>query len=291
MGNFGDPQRRPFLSPREELAPPLHQQRRREQWLEAARLQQEAEDRRREQEREAARVRERVARLQQEEAERQREREERRKRDIMDFMSRHGSALAKKRWQLTKRDAYGNVVTTKLEKEKRYFICKSLVPYLVERGYRSSSPYNPELDPMHRSYEALVEGAATRADAHRGSDIAAVTTGLEYEHFCAKRLTECGWTATVTQASGDQGVDIIARHGDLLAVFQCKFYTQDPVRNKAVQEAVAGRLHERADVAVVITNSTYTLSAEELARTTGTILIHHDDISRLREIIRKRAST
>jgi hypothetical protein len=303
------------------------EERRREQEREASRLRQEEEDRRREQEREASRLRQEEERRreqereasrlrQEEELRREREREvarrrqqeeedrwreqereaarlqqaeQQRKREILDFMSLHADALAKKRWQLTKRDAYGNVVTQKWDKEKRYFICNVLVPYLIGIGHLPPGPYIPELDPMYGSYGALVEGVASRADTDRASDIAGVTTGLEYEYFCAKRLTECGWQAIVTQASGDQGVDIIACDGDLRAVFQCKFYTT-PVGNKAVQEAVAGRLHERADVAAVITNSTYTPSAEELARTTGTILVHHDDIPSLKEIIKTKPS-
>jgi hypothetical protein len=44
-------------------------------------------------------------------------------------------------------------------------------------------------------------------------------------------------------------------------------------------------------VAVVITNSTSPPSAEELARTTGTILIHHDDITRLGDIIASRVTS
>jgi HJR/Mrr/RecB family endonuclease len=54
-----------------------------------------------------------------------------------------------------------------------------------------------------------------------------------------------------------------------------------------MQEAVAGRLHERADVAVVITDWTYTQSAEELARTTSVILIHLNDIPSFKDMIRR----
>jgi HJR/Mrr/RecB family endonuclease len=50
---------------------------------------------------------------------------------------------------------------------------------------------------------------------------------------------------------------------------------------------VAARIHEQADLAVVISNTTYTKSAEALAGTTGTILINHDEIHTLGELIRR----
>jgi restriction system protein len=47
-------------------------------------------------------------------------------------------------------------------------------------------------------------------------------------------------------------------------VLQCKLYG-GPVGNKAVQEAAAGRAHERADFGIVVTNNRYTSAAEQLA--------------------------
>jgi restriction system protein len=61
-------------------------------------------------------------------------------------------------------------------------------------------------------------------------------------------------------------------------VVQCKFYSS-PVGNKAVQEAAAARLHERADQAIVVSNAAYTKAARQLAGTTGVILLHHDDLA------------
>jgi restriction system protein len=51
------------------------------------------------------------------------------------------------------------------------------------------------------------------------------------------------------------------------------------VGNKAVQEAAAARLHERADQAIVVSNAAYTKAARQLAGTTGVILLHHDDLA------------
>lgn len=88
--------------------------------------------------------------------------------------------------------------------------------------------------------------------------------GHEYEYACAQYLKRNGFTKVqVTKASGDQGIDIIATKGKKYGI-QCKYYS-GAVGNKAVQEAYAGSKFYGCDVAVVMTNNTFTKSAKELA--------------------------
>lgn len=100
---------------------------------------------------------------------------------------------------------------------------------------------------------------------------------IQFEHFCVGLLNSSGWTARVTQASGDQGIDIIALHGKVKAVFQCKKYSQ-PVGNAAVQEIIAGKAFEQAHVGALISNATFTASAKQLAFSTGIYLLHHSEL-------------
>lgn len=88
--------------------------------------------------------------------------------------------------------------------------------------------------------------------------------GHEYEYACAQYLKRNGFTKVqVTKARGDQGIDIIATKGKKYGI-QCKYYS-GAVGNKAVQEAYAGSKFYGCDVAVVMTNNTFTKSAKELA--------------------------
>jgi restriction system protein len=105
---------------------------------------------------------------------------------------------------------------------------------------------------------------------------------IQFEHHCADLLNATGWNARVTQASGDQGIDVIAQHGNVKAVFQCKKYSQ-PVGNAAVQEIIAGKAFEQAHVAAVVTNATYTPSAKQLASTTGVHLLHFSEVPQFAE--------
>ena len=107
---------------------------------------------------------------------------------------------------------------------------------------------------------------------------------IDFEHECADLLNQTGWMARVTQASGDQGIDVIATYGNMKAVFQVKKYSQ-PVGNSAVQEIIAGKAFEQAHVAAVVTNVTYTASAKQLAGVTGVFLLHYSELPNFAETL------
>ena len=108
--------------------------------------------------------------------------------------------------------------------------------------------------------------------------------GIDFEHWCAARIEEQGWTVRVSKASGDQGIDIEAMKDGRLVAIQCKRYTQ-PIGNKSVQEAYTGATHYRADKAVVIGTGGYTRAAIELAANTGVILIDAENIAAFTELV------
>jgi hypothetical protein len=99
----------------------------------------------------------------------------------------------------------------------------------------------------------------------------------EFEEFCAGELRQVGWNAHVTLKSRDQGIDVIADKNGVRIVIQCKKY-RSPVGNKAVQEIAAGRAHEMAHYAVVVTNNSFTPSAKQLALTNKVHLLHYRDL-------------
>jgi restriction system protein len=101
---------------------------------------------------------------------------------------------------------------------------------------------------------------------------------IDYEHFCAERLKLSGWSPTVTQASGDQGADIVASRGARTIVVQFKHYAK-PVGNKAVQEVTAAMRHYSAEAGIVIAANGFTRAAEQLAASNGVTLLGHDDLT------------
>jgi len=80
------------------------------------------------------------------------------------------------------------------------------------------------------------------------------------------------------------GADVIAYKDDIKYVIQVKFYN-NPVGNKAVQEVVGAIGMYKADKGIVVTNSTFTSSAVELANANNIELVDGDKIEEYKRII------
>ena len=111
-----------------------------------------------------------------------------------------------------------------------------------------------------------------------------ILTPLGFERHCATLLRTTGWIATLTAGSGDQGVDVLARMGDISVVIQCKLYSK-PIGNRAVQEAIAGRSYMGATHAAVVSNQPYTPAARELAHRTRVLLLAASDLPKLDRLL------
>ncbi|MCD8189099.1 MAG: restriction endonuclease [Clostridiales bacterium] len=102
-------------------------------------------------------------------------------------------------------------------------------------------------------------------------------SGLEYEHYCERWLIRSKKyrQVKVTPASGDFGADITAidKKGRKW-VFQCKRYSSK-LGNKPIQEVVAAKSHYNASCAAVITNSSFTDNARQLAKENNVVLYEH----------------
>ena len=109
-------------------------------------------------------------------------------------------------------------------------------------------------------------------------------TGTEFEIFCIKLLSKSGFSNIIhTGGANDQGADITAYKDSIKFAFQCKCYSS-PLGNTPVQEALGGKKFRKCHVGVVITNSTFTKGAKELAKSTQIILW---DRRKLMEMINK----
>lgn len=188
---------------------------------------------------------------------------------------RHARILALRRRQERFVDAYGNTVEDGWLREREYFIERTILPRLEQFGF--SDYVDPRWDQMIAIVEAVAVSVQLPDETEMPED------GVAYERFCAGLLTQAGWHARPTQASGDQGADVIAEAAGTRLVVQCKRYGK-PVGNAAVQEVAAAARHWSADMAAVVSNAGFTPAARKLAATTGVQLLHHDDLAGLRPI-------
>lgn len=102
--------------------------------------------------------------------------------------------------------------------------------------------------------------------------------GHEFEHFCAKILEKNGFVnVTVTQGSGDDGIDVLAERDGITYGIQCKCYSSN-VGNSAVQQAYSGIQIYKCDIGVVLTNRYFTESAKRTAQATKIKLWDRDKL-------------
>jgi HJR/Mrr/RecB family endonuclease len=106
---------------------------------------------------------------------------------------------------------------------------------------------------------------------------------IEFENRCAEAMRMAGWDASTTKGSGDQGVDVVAERDGVRLVLQCKRHSKS-VGNKAVQEALSGKVYASADHAAVVTNAPFSKSAVELAEKTGVHLLHFTGLARINDL-------
>jgi hypothetical protein len=109
---------------------------------------------------------------------------------------------------------------------------------------------------------------------------------IDFEHFCADLWRRQGWNADVRQASRDAGVDVVLRRkeGGLeqQAVLQAKRYADgNKVTSEDVQQYNSLKEQEEADFAAVVTTSSFTKDATEMAEDLSVRLIDGNDLVRV----------
>ncbi len=141
--------------------------------------------------------------------------------------------------------------------------------------YKKLSRY---LDTSFKAYHKKEQGKPKA-----GVDVSGMK-GVDFESHLVGILKENGFTEVRgTPATGDQGADLIAKKNGKTIIIQAKRY-EGTVGNKAVQEVVSAVSFYNGDEGWVITNSTFTKSAKELAQKTKIKLVDGRDLARFSEI-------
>ena len=219
--------------------------------------------------------------------------EEEVKNRIREVIRPHVDVLSRKKKQLTYMDDYGiyRFNEERWEKEVDYFIDNVILPKVGRLnhvtlsdetflGRLTSFEFDLNID-VRTLIDAEIWWYETRNNRRSGEVFDVNMTGYDYEHFCSELLRNSGWNCRTTPASGDQGADIIADMKGHTIVVQCKKSSSSSIGNKAVQEVYSARTYYGADSAIVVTNSSYSQSAKNLAHSLGVILMHHEELPTL----------
>ena len=214
------------------------------------------------------------------------------------ILPEHLSVLMRKYRQTIRQDDYGHLVTDDWAREIEYYLDTVL---RVGIKLRMEAPDSPEaLDDANcqwmsdegrqRTYAMDVVWNVVRDALEKQENAGLLVafddsmSGADFEQFCADELRRTGWWVQLIGASGDQGGDLIAEKDGRRVMLQCKKYSS-PVGNTAVQEAFAGMQHHEASMACVVSNAPYTKGAQQLAASTGVLLLHHSQLCELHTIV------
>lgn len=151
---------------------------------------------------------------------------------------------------------------------------------------------NLELSAAQKERERLLKGDMITEENFENDklDYSNIQNGYDFEEYVANLYRKLGYKIDkVTKKSGDQGADIIAYNDNIKYVIQVKFYNS-PVGNKAVQEVVGALGMYNAQKGIVVTNSTYTPSAIELANANHIELVDGNTIDKMKQSILKSSS-
>jgi len=106
--------------------------------------------------------------------------------------------------------------------------------------------------------------------------------GINFEKFLVHLFANMNYKAEITQASKDQGADLIIEKLGERTVVQAKCYSST-VGNTAVQEVTGAKQYYNCTKAMVITNNYFTKSAIELAYANNVELKDREDLISLLE--------
>ena len=112
--------------------------------------------------------------------------------------------------------------------------------------------------------------------------------GWEFEDELAGLYRQLGYKATMTPATGDDGIDIILKKKNKTIIVQCKAHAK-PVGSKTVRELLGALIHSKADEAILACTSGFTPRAKSFATNHPIKLISLTDILKLQASVQAKA--
>ena len=119
-----------------------------------------------------------------------------------------------------------------------------------------------------------------KAEENNKQSLENIHTGTEFEKYLVKLFKDMGYETEHTGKAGDQGCDLLIKKNDKTYCIQAKYYTSD-LDNTPVQEIIGSLKYYNGNQGIVITNSSFTSGAYELARSNNVILIDGRKLQKL----------
>ncbi|MCH7879406.1 MAG: restriction endonuclease [candidate division Zixibacteria bacterium] len=157
-----------------------------------------------------------------------------------------------------------------------------LYPFCVYLFIRALS-FFVSLNADQKEAEEIREREETLTHFRTLSDLLSLTPS-QFERLVEMLFESMGYSTALTKASGDKGVDIRLRNGDVLELVQCKRYTGN-VPVATVREFLGVMVDHNVHKGFIVTTGHFSVPACEFASDKG---IHLIDGTELVETLRSR---
>jgi len=107
-----------------------------------------------------------------------------------------------------------------------------------------------------------------------------IDSGTQFELYLKNIFKQLNYKVKHIGKAGDQGADLILKYDDVVYAVQAKFYNSK-LDNTPIQEVVGSLKYHNADQGVVITNSSFSNGAKDLAKANNVILIDGKSLKKL----------
>ena len=138
---------------------------------------------------------------------------------------KHMETLIEKRKKGIKTDDYGNIDASKWNKETQNFVDRVFVPLLTQNEAKAVNSYGvSKFANIYIEDPVRTQSLYKRIQSERQQPSGPLTP-IQYEEYCAKLISNQGWSCEATKVTGDQGADIKAKKNGKTLVVQCKQYS------------------------------------------------------------------
>lgn len=112
-------------------------------------------------------------------------------------------------------------------------------------------------------------------------------SGLDFERDVADLYRRMGYESSVTQASGDHGVDIELRRNGIFTVVQCKQHAKS-AGPATVRELYGAMVHAKADSAILVCTTGFTTGVYNFVQDKPIELVDVDGLVKMQESLSKQ---
>lgn len=226
--------------------------------------------------------------------------------EIKEFLDKYLKVLAQKNNQLIYKDEYDDWIFDKWWKERNKFINNKMLAHKYKLSREAKNLYltlntiswstwddDDDMammeDIVDKYVYEYIENIPVDEDINASSidsQESFLNDPILFEKYVAGVFESYGWTISTAKKTREQAAYIVATNEiGLTMIVLCKS-NSDSVENKSVKEVYLAKSQYNGHIGMIITNSSFTESAIQLAESLDVYLLHYEDLTKILDSIK-----